>query len=219
METHSDNRSSQISAVTYLSIPIYCLPISNINTLALIISSCARKVTHTGSSREIYPIEFSSSTSLISRACASAGAGREAGCSFPLHRLSCRLGMLRHWSPMPPAELPDLPAGPHCSTPLQDLRDTLKYLHSSTVLADRTSFLNASDQHSISRSYISQESFCWERGDNSTEATRSLCFAFASSPYHIYLSVSVKGWQRAGEIPQTPAHLQSSSGGSRAEEP
>lgn len=78
METHSDNRSSQISAVTYLSIPVYCLPISSINTLALLISSCTRNMTHTGSSGEICPIEFSSSAFHISRACLSAGAGREA---------------------------------------------------------------------------------------------------------------------------------------------
>lgn len=40
------------------------LPISNVNTLALIISSCIGNVTRTGSSREIYPIEFSSSAFL-----------------------------------------------------------------------------------------------------------------------------------------------------------
>lgn len=93
-ETHSDNRSSRISAVLYLSISVYCLPISNINTLALIMSSCTRNVTHTGSSKEICPIEFSSSTSLTGRAGLSAGAGGEAGSSFQWHRLSCGLGML-----------------------------------------------------------------------------------------------------------------------------
>lgn len=117
-ETHSGTRSSRISAVTYLSVCAHCRLLAAL-TLALILSSRARNVTHAGSSREICPIECSSSPFPVSRACLSAGAGREAGCS--LQRAGWGCSGRGCWSPALPAELPDLPAGPPSSSPSQGL--------------------------------------------------------------------------------------------------
>lgn len=214
METHADNRSSQISAVTHLSASARCLTISNISTLALVTSPCARNATRAGSSREICPIEFSSSTFLISRACPAAGAGREAGCSFPSHRLSCGRGMLgqRTLGPRAAAEPPDPPAGPCHSSPLQELPHTPKYPRSSAARVDGTPFLDARHQDAISRSYFPGKLQLRKRRQQ--QRPRSPRCASAGSPHRIHPGVSAKGWRRAGETPQTPARLQG-----RAEEP
>jgi len=191
METRSHHRSGHVSAVTYLSVSIYCLPIGNTNT-------CLDNQTLRQERDSHWKLQGNWPNGVFCFLCFPPERGSP-GCSPQPPRRGCRRGcsLRGRWPLRAACGAPWPPAGPR-STARQEPRDALRRPRCPAVLADGTPLLTPSEQLSTSRSHTSQQGFCCARGHNSTVPTRSPRLTFATQA-HLTTSISTSALKAGSE--------------------